>query len=92
MPRLSHDLMILAPGGILRLNLHALQHSLLRSWIEYILAQERTVGLLKLKWPKGTPHFQQLGWRQGDHIWDGPHERVRDCARRTIDVVERGLQ
>jgi hypothetical protein len=47
--------------------------------------------LFKLERSDGSPHLDQLRRRQRDHVWNGPHERIRDRAMRSINVVESRL-
>ena len=38
------------------------------------------------------PHLHHLGWRQRNHVGDGPHERVARSAGRAVLEVEARLQ
>lgn len=76
---------------ILDLNFHALKHSSLTVLSADVHSSKGAVGALPLERSNGFPHGVDLRWRKGDHIRNGPHERIGRRTGRSIMVVESRL-
>lgn len=65
------------------LNLHTFQESLFQILVSHIHAPERPMRRIEFVRLNSPPDLENLRWRQRDHIWNRPQERVAGLTRWT---------